>query len=64
MYIVANAIKMPRKEFENFLVRYIKEEKAYNLRNLLPSASLEKNVRHHPFRIALELGIPVTRGRN
>lgn len=50
-----------RKEFEDMLIQYCYDNNrtSGNTANLLPAYPIESNVRHHPFRIARELGFKV-----
>lgn len=57
-YIIEQTIKFERRDFEDFLIQLIAEDKLYNLRNLT-GTTIEKSVRHHPLRLAKEIGLNV-----
>ena len=52
-----------RKEFENMLIEYCYDNNrtSDNTRNLLSAHTIEQNIKHHPFRLARELGFEVIR---
>ena len=53
MYKVENK-NYNRNEFEKFLVSYITTNKLH-LQHLIITTTIEKNVKHHPYRIAQEI---------
>lgn len=57
MYIIDDSLEFNRKEFEEFLIETIVENEMYNLIYLLGDgkASVERHVRHHPFKLAKEI---------
>lgn len=57
IYIIDDSLEFNRKEFEEFLIETIVENEMYDLRNLLGDgkASVERHVKHHPFRLAREI---------
>ena len=56
MYVV-DGLEFGRKEFEEFLITLIYENELYDLTGLLGNGkvSVERHVKHHPFRIAREI---------
>lgn len=61
-YIINGVLEFDRKEFEEFLIDYIQDNELYNLRNLIGIEGakniekvVERNVKHHPLRIAREI---------
>ncbi len=53
-----NGKVLTRDELIRFLCEYITDNKLEGkVRNLLPQYTVLQNVRHHPVRIALELGL-------
>ena len=59
IYIIGGHLEFNRKEFEEFLITFIYEYELFNLRNLITSTTIERNVEHHPLRIARESGFKV-----
>lgn len=58
-YLVNGVIVFSRPDFERFILQHIYEDKLFNLRNLPPTTTIERNVAHHPLRIAKEIGLDV-----
>lgn len=60
-YLVDGIITFTRRDFEDFLIQRIYEdnESSETLIHLLPTTTIERNVRHHPLRLAREMGIDV-----
>lgn len=58
MYLVDGVFELNRAEFEEKILDYCLENdiKCGDLCNLLVTTSLERNIKHHPLRIARELG--------
>ena len=59
IYIIGEHLELDRKEFEEFLITFIYEYQLFNLRNLISTTTIERNVEHHPLRIAREIGFRV-----
>lgn len=57
-YLVCGVILFDRHSFEDLVIQRIHEDKLYNLRNLT-GVSIERSVKHHPLRLAKEIGIDV-----
>ena len=57
IYILEDTLEQTRREFENFLIDYIIENEL-DLRNLT-GVSIERSVKHHPLRLAREIGFKV-----
>lgn len=57
-YIVNDTMELGRKEYEDFLIDYIKENEIHDP-TLLIGGTVERTVRHHPLRVGRHLGFRV-----
>ena len=57
MYVIDDSLEFTRKEFESFLIEFIIDNELFGLRGLLGdgAVSVERHVKHHPFRLAKEI---------
>ena len=57
-YVLDGELEFTRDELIDFLVDTI-EENELKLRNILPRYTVRQNCKHHPVRIAREIGFSV-----
>lgn len=60
-YIINENMELTHREFEEFLIDYINENELFDLCNLLGDgeAGVVRHVKHHPLRLAREIGFEV-----